>query len=231
MPDGTARFPSHRHEDTLRHLRYAVPGGPLDKSEFMQACRDGGAALERALRTLDHEHFTVLYRDCRRHVRDAAVARDLVQDTFIRVWQRCASFHGDSELLPWIRAILRHAMLDHFRRRDPLVPLDEPMLTTAIEARAGEFAPRGSTAPEDDAHDAQAAEAFAHGWARFERDCPAQAAVIAWIAEDGLDTEAIARLLERSPGATREYISQCRKKARVYLADWYDLAFGAPPRE
>ncbi|MGD9597497.1 MAG: RNA polymerase sigma factor [Steroidobacteraceae bacterium] len=201
----------------------------MDKSEFMRACRDGGEALERALRTLDREHFAALYRDCRRQVRDAAVARDLVQDTFIRVWQRCASFHGESELLPWIRAILRHAMLDHFRRRDPLVPCDDPMLNAAVEARAGDFAPRGIATPDEGAHDAQAAETFARCWARFEHECPAQAAVIAWIAEDGLDTEAIARLLERSPGATREYISQCRKKARVYLADWYDLAFGAPP--
>ena len=51
--------------------------------------------------------------------------------------------------------------------------------------------------------------------------------MIAWIGEDGLDNEAIAQLLGRTPGATREFISQCRKKARVYLAEWYQLAFGA----
>jgi hypothetical protein len=42
--------------------------------------------------------------------------------------------------------------------------------------------------------------------------------------EDGLTTEDIAHLLDRTPGATREFVSQCRKRARLYLADWYVLA-------
>ena len=48
--------------------------------------------------------------------------------------------------------------------------------------------------------------------------------MIRWIAEDDLDHEQIAGLLQRTPGATREYISQCRKKARHYFRDWYVLA-------
>ena len=35
------------------------------------------------------------------------------------------------------------------------------------------------------------------------------------------------RMLERTPGATREFISQCRKRARTYLAEWHALAFTA----
>ena len=49
--------------------------------------------------------------------------------------------------------------------------------------------------------------------------------VIAWIAEDGLSNEEIADMLGRTPGATREFISQCRKKARLHLTEWYTLAF------
>jgi len=40
-----------------------------------------------------------------------------------------------------------------------------------------------------------------------------------------LTREEIAALLERTPGATREFISQCRKRARTYLAEWHALAF------
>jgi hypothetical protein len=39
-----------------------------------------------------------------------------------------------------------------------------------------------------------------------------------------LNNEQIAAILGRTPGATREFVSQCRKKARVYLAEWYALA-------
>ena len=42
-----------------------------------------------------------------------------------------------------------------------------------------------------------------------------------WIVEDGLTNEQISELLDRTPGATREFISQCRKRARFYLAEWY----------
>ena len=193
----------------------------------MRACRDGGSALEQAMRTLDREHFAVLYRESRRTVRDAAAARDLVQETFIKVWQRCASFHGSSELLPWLRAILRHTMLDSFRRHDRAVSLDDAVLTAEVEQKILELSARAVSSPLDEVQVRQQREVFQRCWAAFERDCPTHAAVIAWIGEDGLDNEAIAQLLGRTPGATREFISQCRKKARVYLAEWYQLAFGA----
>jgi RNA polymerase sigma-70 factor (ECF subfamily) len=200
----------------------------LDKREFIRACHEGGAALERALVTLDRELFTGLYRECRRAVRDAAAARDLVQDTFIKVWQRCATFHGDSELRPWVRTILRHTMLDALRKAAPQLSLDDNDASTGIEARIAELSAAQTITPHDEAHSRQLAEAFQRCWARFEQDCPAHAAVITWISEDGLDNAAVAQLLGRSPGATREYISQCRKKLRVYLAEWFELAFGAP---
>lgn len=200
----------------------------MDKQDFMLACREGGARLERALTALDRELFAGLYRECRRAVRDAAAARDLVQDTFIKVWQRCATFHGDSELRPWVRTIMRHTMLDAFRRAGAQVSLDDHGESAEIEARIVELSAAQVPAPHDEAHSRQLAETFQRCWARFEMDCPAHAAVITWIGEDGLDNAAVAQLLGRSPGATREYISQCRKKVRVYLAEWFELAFGAP---
>lgn len=52
---------------------------------------------------------------------------------------------------------------------------------------------------------------------------PEHATALRWVVEDGLDNAALEQLLGRSPGATREFISQCRKKARPYFADWYAL--------
>jgi RNA polymerase sigma-70 factor (ECF subfamily) len=198
----------------------------LDKSTFIHACREGGAVLEQALVALDRDLFAVLFRECRRVVKDADTARDVVQETFIKVWQRCSTFHGDSELLPWIRSILRHTVLDVFRRARPQVSRDGG--GADVEQRVAELSAATVASPPDEASAEQVAATFRRCWARFEADCPAQAAVIAWISEDGLDNAAIAELLDRSPGATREYVSQCRKKVRLYLADWYELAFGSP---
>jgi RNA polymerase sigma-70 factor (ECF subfamily) len=203
----------------------------LDKQFFMRACREGGAAIGQALRSLDRDFFAVLHGRAMRFIRDADAAHDLVQDTFIKVWRRCATFHGESELLPWIEAILRNGVLDWLRRSGRELPFDETdVVNTEIAARIAELSEHEVATPDDDVRRAQLAECFQRCWQEFERVAPRHAAVIAWIAQDGLTHEEIATLLERSPGATREFISQCRKRARVHLAEWYQLAFGQEGR-
>jgi RNA polymerase sigma-70 factor (ECF subfamily) len=49
-------------------------------------------------------------------VRDAATAEDLVQETFLRVWNRIHGFEaGRGALGPWLIAIARHRAIDHIR--------------------------------------------------------------------------------------------------------------------
>lgn len=201
--------------------------GALNKNEFMRACREGGGAIELALRQLDQTFFAALYTRALHTVRDAELARDLVQETFIKVWRRCATYQGSSELQPWIEAILRHAILDRLRRPQRDVSFQEGAeMSEELVERVFELSQGQVNRPDDEARRQQLAECFERCWQRFEQAAPAQAAVITWIVEDGLSHEQIAELLERTPGATREFISQCRKRARVHLAEWYELAFG-----
>ena len=198
----------------------------MEKAIFMNACREGGRQIEGALRSLDRAYFGLLHRDCLRAVRDPDAARDLVQETFIKVWQRCATFRGDSELLPWIRSICRRAILDRLRQPQREVPLElEAGMTPETQARVAELSMEQVPTADDAVKQRQLAACFERCWDEFMESSPEHALVISWIAEDNLTHEQIAALLGRSPGATREFISQCRKRARVYLADWYALAF------
>lgn len=193
----------------------------------MRACREGGAAIEQALRDLDRSFFAVLYRDSLRTLRDPDGARDLVQDTFIKVWRRCATFRGDSDLLPWIRAILRNGAVERLRRTTREVPMDDrDGLTLEANERIAALSIERNPSPERLANDREVAEVFQRGWRNFEAADPLHASVLGWVVEDGLSTEDIAALLDRTPGATREFVSQCRKRARAHLADWYALALG-----
>jgi RNA polymerase sigma factor (sigma-70 family) len=197
----------------------------LDKTLFMRACREGGAAIEQALRELDRKFFAILYRDGLRTLRDADATRDLVQDTFIKVWRRCATFRGDSELLPWIKTILRHSAIERLRRPVHEVPMeDEQGLTEDASRRVLEISAERNPTPEQLARRQEHAAQFRKGWRRFQEEDPLHASVMAWVVEDGLSTDDIAQLLGRTPGATREFVSQCRKRARFFLADWYALA-------
>lgn len=199
----------------------------MNKQDFIRACRQGGDAIEQALREIDRSYFRLLHRDCLRTIRDVDLARDVVQETFIKVWQRCATFQGDSELLPWIKTIMRHNALDRLRKPQLEVPMEHDGVTTAeADRRIAEFSLTSLARPEDEALRRQVDDCFARCWKRFEQAAPAHAAVMTWIVEDGLTNDQISELLGRSPGATREFISQCRKRARVHLAEWYELAFG-----
>lgn len=198
----------------------------MDNLQFMRACREGGAEIERALRSLDRSLFRSLYSYCMRSLRDPEAARDLVQETFIKVWQRCATYQGDSDLERWVKAILRNTLLDRLRRPSREVPLEPGNGMTAEAAeRIFELSASAVVTPPDEARQAEIAECFQRCWARFERACPEHATVIGWIVEDGLSNEEIAAALGRTAGATREFISQCRKRARIHLAEWYALAF------
>jgi RNA polymerase sigma-70 factor (ECF subfamily) len=194
----------------------------------MRACREGGVAIERALRQLDRSYFGALFRESLRGLRDHESARDLVQDTFIKVWLRCATFQGDSELLPWIKAILRHGLLDRLRKSAGEVPLEiGEDQAGETQLRIAELSEETIPRPDSEAARAQLDDCFQRCWRRFEAASPSHALVIAWIVEDGLTHEEIGELLGRTPGATREFISQCRKRARLHLSEWYELAFGA----
>lgn len=184
--------------------------------------------MEQALLALDRAFFALLYRECARSVRDPDAARDLVQDTFIKVWRRCATFHGESELLPWIRAIQRRAMLDWLRKPHREVPMETigGELTVETQRRIAELSAESLATPVDDARRRELQACFKRCWERFEAAAPSHAAVIAWIVEDGFTHEEIGTLLGRTPGATREFISQCRKRARHHFSEWYELAFG-----
>jgi RNA polymerase sigma-70 factor (ECF subfamily) len=49
-------------------------------------------------------------------VRDAATAEDLVQETFLRVWNRVHAFDAERGALgPWLLAIARHRAIDYVR--------------------------------------------------------------------------------------------------------------------
>ncbi len=59
--------------------------------------------------------YSLIYRV----VRNAAVAEDLVQETFLRVWNRSQSFDPDRGALgPWVLTVARNRAIDYLRSVD-----------------------------------------------------------------------------------------------------------------
>ncbi len=60
-------------------------------------------------------HRDALYRYALLQLRDATLAEDLVQATFLSALQARASFRGDSSLRTWLIGILKRKVIDYFR--------------------------------------------------------------------------------------------------------------------
>lgn len=62
-------------------------------------------------------HGDALFRFAARRVRDRAVAEDLVQDTLLAAIQDAPALAAAVSERAWLLGILRHKLLDYFRRR------------------------------------------------------------------------------------------------------------------
>lgn len=64
------------------------------------------------------EHGDVLYRFALGRLRDPQTAEDLVQDTFLAALKGADSFSGRSQERTWLIGILKHKIIDHFRKHN-----------------------------------------------------------------------------------------------------------------
>jgi RNA polymerase sigma-70 factor (ECF subfamily) len=62
------------------------------------------------------DHGDVLYRFALIRVKDEHVAEDLVQETFISALQGLEKFKGGSSVRTWLVGILKHKIIDQFRK-------------------------------------------------------------------------------------------------------------------
>lgn len=117
----------------------------------------------RAFELLLARHRGAVYAFLLRSVRDAAVAEDLFQETFLRVVQRADQFGGQSRFTTWLYTIARNLTVDHARRMRHRrhASLDAPRGADGEDSRPLSESTAGHSTPADKAAiEAQARAAF-----------------------------------------------------------------------
>ena len=73
-------------------------------------------------------HAPAIHALCRRMLGNDEDAREMVQDVFVRAWERLASFRGESALRTWLHRLGVNLILERLRatRRDALRFADDP---------------------------------------------------------------------------------------------------------
>lgn len=100
-----------------------------------------------ALAELYDRYGRMVYGLILRVVSDAAVAEDLVQETFLRVWNRAGGFDSERGAIgPWLLAVARNRAIDYRRgpgrRVQNTIELNEtenPALFASVKSQAPEF--------------------------------------------------------------------------------------------
>lgn len=91
------------------------------------AVRKAQAGDVDAFGTLYRAHAPEVYAVCRRMARTEQDARELLQDVFVRAWEKLASFRGESALGTWLHRLAVNVILERLRasRRDALRFVDD----------------------------------------------------------------------------------------------------------
>jgi RNA polymerase sigma-70 factor (ECF subfamily) len=99
----------------LSELAEAVGAQSQTAASLLEAARDGDAD---AFAGLVRQFQTPTYRFILRMVRRPAVAEDVAQEVFFRLWENLSHL-GDADLLPaWLRRVATNAVIDHWRKED-----------------------------------------------------------------------------------------------------------------
>src|ERR1700744_1643761 len=72
---------------------------------------------ESALVELTKRYFDMIYRYAYRFVRDTALAEDIVQDTFIKMWRSVERFNASMVFKPWLFRIAHNTAIDQLRKK------------------------------------------------------------------------------------------------------------------
>ena len=165
-------------------------------------------------------HRQQLYRYALKELRDPVAADDAVQETFAAALTGQCRFEGRSGTRTWLIGILKHKILDEYRRRarEPRAAtgVDEDGNPSAFDLDQLEAGAAGkATAAGFDPEYAAARKRFWGAFSGYLGQMPAQMArAFTLYAIDGRDTEEVCEELGITPGNLWVLLHRARHKLR-----------------
>jgi RNA polymerase sigma-70 factor (ECF subfamily) len=179
----------------------AQPGCP---SDLLDRFRDGDHA---AFAELVRLHQPYAYALAMRFVWDHAEAEDIVQDSFIRVWNHCSSFSTEMKFTTWLYSIVSHMAMDRIRRKKRWSLL-------LVRGASEEAEPGGQSTMDAALHNAQAIERVR---SLTERLPHVQRLVFTLRDLQDLPVDEVARISGMTPASIKANLCHARKRIRHLL--------------
>jgi RNA polymerase sigma factor (sigma-70 family) len=92
------------------------------ESDLIDGCLQGDRKLQKEL----YERFAPkMYGVCLRYAGNAEEAEDILQEGFVKVFNKMGSFRREGSFEGWIRRIIVNTAIEHFRCKTYLAPVTE----------------------------------------------------------------------------------------------------------
>jgi len=184
--------------------------------------------------TLDPAHWldeygNYLFRYALMRVRDSAIAEDILQETLLAAFSSSQSHAGLSSERSWLVGIMKHKVVDYFRRVGRMTQFQ--LITDDGESEFENAGPwrghwREDQAPVSWPADAAAAFESREFWETFDRclsQLPQQSAIAFTLREiDGLKANEICEILQITPNNLWVILHRGRVKLRRLLeTEWF----------
>ena len=190
-----------------------------DDKPLVADLKAGGNRRAAAVNCLYGELSGPLRAFFRRKGLDDKAAEDLLQETFINLLRGIGGYRGESPLRAWMWAIARNELRMYWRAAERREDPEEPE-TLALRL----------VAPMDDPRDAaELIDCVRSAISRFERQFRDQAQALRLIVQYEWGIAEVAKHLGRTVGATREYLSQARKRLAPFIEPCRGLLDGETP--
>jgi RNA polymerase sigma factor (sigma-70 family) len=94
----------------------------FSESDLIEGCLRGDRKMQYEL----YQQFAPkMYGVCLRYAGNAEEAEDILQEGFIKIFNKIGSYRGDGSFEGWIRRIFVNTAIEHFRKKTYLQPITE----------------------------------------------------------------------------------------------------------
>lgn len=147
--------------------------------------------------------------------RDLALAEDVVQNAFLRAYQRIDQFDPARPFGPWFMRSVVNAAIQAARRQERELSLDAAMIGGLGDLTFADLLPDTAPNPDDQVERAELRQAV---WDALGKLTPDQRAAVIQRYYLGLSDEEIAERLAIRPGTVRWRLHVARQRLRALLA-------------
>ena len=146
-------------------------------------------------------------------------AKDVLQETMVKIVRSATSFNGEGSAEAWVWQIARNCLIDHQRKNGAVANHE-----TAVNDDQWEHLEKTTADPNASSCTTEGSVdgCVSAGLESFGNREPERALVLL-LQMDGYSIEEIGLRIGRTIAATKEYLSQCKKKIQPYIAHCTEL--------